>query len=439
MKVKKILAFILAAIMIMAVVAGCTPGDNKKNEDTTAATEEGTIGDVGTDPFYDEDNITLKVWGPDLAKDILKDQCDAFIAKYPEKNITIEVLPQSESDAGSKVLADPDTAADVFGFPSDQLDMLVNAGVLAPVFENENAVANLSAEVIKSWNDDNSVEAATMDGILYAFPETSDNGYMLFYDKRVVSDEQAKTLEGIFEAAKAANRKFIMDAGTGFYSCIFPFTGGLRLEGTVDDVQQFNDYDEDKVVATMKAFGTLFREYSEFFTSVDAAQVISGLEQQTCAAGIDGVWHAADAVKNLGENIGFAKLPTIKVNGTDEQIISMQGYKFIGVKKASKFPESAQLLAAYLTSEEAQLARAEKIMWGPSNKVAAASDVVKNSPSINAILEQGKHSVAQISVSQTFWEPMGGLGSYLINKEKSLEDADLKKLLSDTIVNIKDE
>ena len=81
-----------------------------------------------------------------------------------------------------------------------------------------------------------------------AYPETGDNSYILVYDKTVVSAEQAKTLEGTLEACKAANKKFIMDAGNGYYSCMFMFTGGLKINGlSPEGVQQFTDYDEDTV------------------------------------------------------------------------------------------------------------------------------------------------------------------------------------------------
>ena len=93
--------------------------------------------------------------------------------------------------------------------------------------------------------------------MLLAYPETGDNGYYLVYDKSLVSDEDAKTLEGVFEACRKANKKFIMDAGSGFYACMFPFTGGLKLEGLHgedNNIQKFNDYDEAEVVATLDAF-----------------------------------------------------------------------------------------------------------------------------------------------------------------------------------------
>lgn len=437
MKVKRIVSILLATLMLAAVFVGCEPNPNGNTDTTAPASSQ-----VSDDPFYGDDNISLKVWGPDAAVELLKKQCDAFIAQYPNKTIKIEVVAQGEADASTTMLNDPETAADVFGFACDQLDKLVTAGVISPVFDQANDIAGLDADKIKEMNSEGSVEAATIDGTLYAFPQTGDNGYMLFYNKEYVSDEQAKTLEGVLEACKAAGKKFILDAGNGFYSCMFAFTGGLKLEGLGGedkDIQMFNEYDSDKVVASMKAFANLFTEYSGTIESAAVDKIIAGMEAGSCAAGIDGSWHTANASEVLGDNFGVAKLPTIDVDGTATQIVSMHGYKLIGVNKSTKHQDAAQLLAAYLTNEENQLLRAEEIMWGPSNKVAAESDTVKNNPGIAAILEQSNHSVAQVNIASTFWDPMANLGNKLYSKDEKHDDATLKKLLEDTIVNIKDE
>lgn len=433
MKFKRFIAVFLAAIMLAGLLVGCG-GKGKEDEKPTETPTK------SEDVFYGENNIKLKVWGPDTSTNLLREQCDAFIAQYPDKKIEIEVVAQGESDAATMVLNDPDTAADVFGFACDQIDKLVGAGVIAPVFKQPNDNAGLNADKIKEMNAENAVESATVDDVLYAFPQTGDNGYMLFYDKRIVSDEQAQSLEGILEACKTGKKKFIANMGDGFYSCLIPFTGGLKLEGlNEDDVQQFNKYDEDKIVSTMKSFGELFKGYAGTFESADVNDIISGMEQGTVAAGFDGSWHSATAMEVLGDNFGVAKLPTIEVDGTDTQIISMHGFKLIGVNRASKFPEASQLLAAYLTNEENQTERAEKLMWGPSNKKAAESDVVKNNAAIAAILEQSNFAVLQTEIAPTFWDPMGNLGNKLIAKDAKLDDATLKTLLVNTLDNIKDE
>jgi arabinogalactan oligomer/maltooligosaccharide transport system substrate-binding protein len=300
------------------------------------------------------------------------------------------------------------------------------------------------AQDVTARNSAESIQAATLNDTLLAYPETGDNGYYLVYDKRLVSDEDAQTLEGVFEACRKAGKKFIVDAGNGFYSCMFPFTGGLKiegLEGEDNDVQKFNDYDEAEVVATLEAFAKLFHEYDDIFFATSPDKVSAGLAEDpsTVAAGVDGSWNAATVAKILGENYGAAKLPTINVNGEDKQIVSMHGYKLIGVNAMSKYPNAAQLLADYLSGEECQLERAEKISWGPSNTNAAANEIVTSNPAISAILEQSKNSVPQVNIAPTFWDPMGNLGNNLFKEESKYDTETLTALLDKTIANVRDE
>ena len=425
---KKFLALLLAVLMLGSILVACGGNDNKGGSSSSGGS--GGSSDDG-DPFHGEDNIKLLVWAADKAIDVTKELCDEFKAKYPDKKIDITVQVQGEGDAAAQVLNDPEAAADVFSFACDQLTRLMNRETLAPVFEKDDVVAR---------NSEASVAAATVGDELYAFPETGDNGYYLVYDKSVVSDEDAKTLEGIFEACRKAGRKFVLDAGNGFFACLFPFTGGLSLEGIDEDgTQKFNDYDEEKIVDTLVAFSKLFHDYSDIFLSSEATKISTGMaaNPRIVAAGIDGSWNAAAVADALGDDFGAAKLPTINVNGTDEQIVSMHGYKLIGVNNSSKFPEASQLLADFLTDEEAQLKRAEVLSWGPSNTNAVKDKAVTDNVALSAILDQSQYSVPQVNITDTFWSPMGTLGNDLWKKDQNRDQ--LKAEFEKTIANIKDE
>lgn len=429
---KRIIALLMAVMMLGATAVGCTKSENGGNtESTAAAGNETTTGfNVSAEDFGDEKDATIKVWGPDAYVSLLKEQCDAFTAMYPEQNITIEVVAQGEDTAATQMLSDPDAAADVFGFASDQMNRLTNAKVISPINTNY-------ATAVAATDLEEAIAVCTVDDTLYAFPETG-NGYYLVYDKRVVTDEQAGSFEEILEACKTAGKKFIMDAGTGYYACIFAFTGGVKIDGLEDDnvTQVFADYDEAEAVATMKAFSKLMHDYSGTFTSLGPENISSGFSNGACGAGIDGSWNSSVDKEALGENLGATKLPTINVNGEDKQMISMYGYKMIGVNAASKYPRTSQILAYYLSSEECQQQRADELGWSPTNKAVVESDTVKNDVTISALVEQSAHAVAQVNVSDTFWDPMANLGNKLFAEDTDPETYDFAKLLNDTIANI---
>lgn len=422
MKIKRILSLVLAAAMMAVVFVGCS-----KSEDKTSSTG-GAAKTVEV-----EKNAKLKLWGPAASLSILKEQAKAFEKKYADKNVKIEVVAQEESDAGTQVLNDSEAAADVFAFPSDQITKLTQAKALLPVYDNyvDDISKNHTAAAVDTVKGDlNGKE------VLYAFPET-DNGYYLVYDKSVISDEDAKSWEGILAACKKNGRQFIMDAGNGYYSCMFPFTGGLKLdglEGDAQDTQKFNKYDENEVAQTMSAFSELFHKYKDTFVSATVDKVSAGFStaKRTCGAGIDGTWNAAVNKEALGKDFGVTVLPTINVNGTDKQTVAMIGYKYIGVKSVTKFPNASEELANYLVSAECQKTRLDKLGWTPTNKGVE----VEGNDAINTMLEEAKTFVVQANIIQAFWDPMANLGNKVYKADEKSDVATMKTLLKDTLTNI---
>ena len=432
---KKILAILLAGMMAVTAFAGCGEGQSESSGSGSGGGGSIEVKDdlVDESVFGDEDNISLKVWAPDKAVALVKQQVEEFKKAYPGKTFTkIEVVAQGEGDAVTQLLNDANAAADVFSFASDQLNKAIDAKVIARC---------AFKDYVSDENVEDTVKAATIDDQLYAFPETNDNGYYLVYDKRVVSDDKAKTLEGILEACKAKKKEFIFNCGDGYYGCTFAFTAGAKIDGLEPDgTQKFTEYDENTAVATLQAFSKLMHDYKDTFIPLDNAQLASGLETGTAGAGVDGSWNTKADEKALGDNFGAAKLPTIKVNGTDTQLISMFGYKYIGVNAHSKFPASAQILALYLAGQKCQKDRAEQLGWGPSNKVVLEDPVVKNSAVQQAILAQSQNACQQVNIAPTLWQPMGNLGNKLVAKETNPDDAAyFSKLLKETIANVRDE
>ena len=444
---KKILAILLAGMITATALAGCGGGnggssstdsksDASSGSGSTDASAEKVVDANTVDPelFGDEDNISLKVWAPSQALELVKKQVEDFKAAYPTKTFTnIEVSAMAEAESGTQVLNDASAAADVFGFASDHLNKLVDAKVLSEV-----AFVNTVSEM----NAPETVEAGKIKGTLYAYPETTDNGYYLVYDKTVVSEDKAGKLEDILAACKDAGKKFIFDCGNGYYACTYAFTAGVKIDGLEDDgvTQKFVQYDENDAVKTLQAFSKLMHEYKGTFTSLDVAQIASGFSTGTLGAGVDGSWNTNADQKALGDNFGAAKLPTINVDGTDKQLISLFGYKYIGVNAASKFPASAQILAYYLHGEKCQEQRAEELGWGPSNKNVQGKPVITDNPIQQAIKQQSENACVQVNIAPTFWNPMGNLGNKLIADETDPEDAEyFSKLLKDTIANVRDE
>ncbi|MGN0452653.1 MAG: extracellular solute-binding protein [Ruminococcus sp.] len=448
MKTTKILALLLAVIMAVGCLAACTGGGsttdtkpagtdttNPSGTVTTASWSEEQIAQIG-EAIKAEANgntVTLKLWGPEKAQDEFKAEAAAFAELFKDyATIKVEVAVQGEGDVAGMVINDQNAAGDVFSFPSDQLLKLTNANAIDEVYFPEN---------VKADNTAASVEAATINGKIYGYPETGDNSYVICYDKRLVSDEQVKTLEGILEACKANGKKFIMNAGDGFMSCTFIFTGGLKLDGFEEDgeTQKFNDYDIDQVTAAVKAFAEAFTGAGNAYESNTSDQVVDGFKNGTTAAGVLGSWDAAAATEVLGENVGYAILPTININGTDTQMINMFGYKYLGVNSQTKFHIAAQALAYYMSNEENQINRASALGWTPANVKAQENDAVKSAPHMPVFLAQSEYSVPQTGIAGTFWDPLAALGKYITEAQNDLSTEAIKAEVEACIAGIRDE
>ena len=242
---------------------------------------------------------------------------------------------------------------------------MVDAGALYEV--------TINREEIEQANVASSIEASTKDGILYAYPITADNGYFLYYDKSVLSEEQVQTLDGILETCGKAGKKMFMDVSNGWYIASFFLGAGCELGLSEDGKQTCNFNNEDGVKAgeAIKAFTA----DPAFLTGDDA--ILTGGIGDTIAAGVSGTWNAAAIKEKLGENYAAAKLPTFTCGGEQKQMSSFAGFKLMGVNTMTEFPEEAMALAQWLTNEENQLKRFQMRGIGPSNKAVAQSEEVQ--------------------------------------------------------------
>lgn len=405
---KKLLSMLLVTFLVVGMFAGC--GSDKADEkDTTptSSTEEKDDTNTDVETPAEKEKVTLKVWGSQEEQVLLNEMAESFKAAHPEKEYTFEFGVVSEADAQPRYFEDPAAAADVFAFPGNQVNDFVNAGGLYEITRNKDAIiaANMAS----------SVESATRDGKLYAYPMTADNGYFLYYDKSVISEEQVKSLDGILEAAAAADKKMFMDVSNGWYIASFFLGAGGELS-MVDGKQvcNFNDENGLKAGEAIKAFTA----DPSFLTGDDA--VLTGGMGDTIAAGVSGTWNATAIEEKLGENYGATKLPTFTAGSEQIQMGSFAGFKLIGVNSLTAVPVDAMMFAEWLTNEENQIKRFNVRSIGPSNLNAADSDDVKANVALSGLAQQGPYASSQNGVSGNYWAPAEAFGTTMEAKDYSM-------------------
>ncbi len=343
--------------------------------------------------------VELVVWGTEEDAELMNQIIQSFQAEYQgQADFQISFEVQGESQCKDVLLGGLEDGADVFTFADDQLNALAAAGALDPI-EN--------ADEIRNRNLSSTVEAATVNNRLYAYPLTADNGYFLYYNKRYITEEQVKTLDGILEAAASSGKLFTMDWSSAWYVYSFFGNTGLQIGLNDDGITNYCTWNQtDGDIRGVDVAQAMLRiaENPGFANCTDEA-FLNGVKDGSVIAGISGVWNAVAVKDAWGENAGAVKLPTYTCKGSQVQMASFSGCKLIGVNAYSEYPEWASRLADWITDEENQRLRFAMRGQGPSNIVVAGSEEISQSPAIAALLEQSEFSQLQ-RVGGKFWDPV---------------------------------
>ena len=419
MKMRKFVALAAVASMLIGALAGCSG-----TTDETAA--GGAVGDDAVQNLIAATNgtVSLTVWASEEDQEYTQQLINEFIAAYPDVTFDIQLGSESESTCKDTVLTDIEAAADVFTFADDQIGDLVAAGALQPV------QAYYTYDVANE-NVAGSVEAATVNGQLYAYPMTADNGYFMFYESSVFSEEDVQSLDSMIAAAEAAGTKIAIDLSSGWY--LYSFFAGAGLELTLNDdgVSNACNWNQaggtDVAQAIIDYFGT---GVLVSMTDDEQATAIANGEISAC---VNGTWRADTAAEAWGENYAAAKLPTYNLAGTQTQMSSFSGCKLVGVNAYSDNIGWAMLLAEFLTNEQAQIGRFNARGLGPSNIAAASSPEVQANPAIAALAAQADYATPQ-RVGGNYWAPSQTLGEILASGNP--DGVDLQTLLDTAVEGI---
>ncbi len=343
--------------------------------------------------------VDLTVWGADEDKELLQEIIVSFKNHYADKaNFNIVYQSQSESHCKDSLLGDLENAADVFAFADDQVAALAAAGVLDPI-KNQTDIRNSNLAA--------AADAASVNGKLYAYPLTADNGYFLYYNKAYFSENDIQSFNRMIEIASTQNLKVTMDWSSAWYVYSFFGNTGLKIGLNEDGITNYCNWNstDNPIKGVDVAQAMLSIASSSGFANMTDEQFLSGVKDGSVIAGISGVWNSVAIEEAWGENTGAAKLPTYTCAGQEIQMASFSGCKLIGVNAYSKNSEWAAKLAEWITNEKNQTLRFVMRGQGPSNIKAANSSEVQSSLAITALIAQSEYSQLQ-RVGGKFWDPV---------------------------------
>ena len=392
---KKLLAFVLAAVMALSVCL------------TASAELAGT---------YD-----ITIWVAENAVALTEKQVQDFNATNTDGivfNATIEAV--SEADAATQMITDVEAGGDIFCFAQDQFARLVQANALAKL-------GTKAAETVTANNDPATVAASTSGDVLYAYPLTADNGYFMYYDKSVIPEEDVDSMEKLIADCEAAQKYFAFEQQTSaWYLASFFFATGCKSEWKTDDEGNFisvNDtFNSPAGLIAVKGMKKLVS--SPFHLSSGSVNEFNS----GAAIVVSGTWDYTAAKEILGDNLGVTDLPSFEVDGKEYHLGSFSGCKLMGVKPQVDAVKAAALhkLAQYLTGEKAQMERFEELAWGPSNLADQASEAVQANPGLAALIAQSPYAVPQGQIHGSWWDIAKVIGEDVKN---ATDDAGLQAAL----------
>ena len=393
-------------LLLLMLLTGCTPGTVEENA-----------------------SIPLRVWVGDNAdvawmEQVVRD----FTAANPQRQYAIQIGVQNEGDVSKIILADVESAADVFTFADDQLNDLLIGGALMPIVEG--------AEAVAAANSPASVEAATgPDGLLYAYPATADNGYFLFYNSAYITPGDVATLESLLDRAAENGRKIAFPMANAWYLYSFFRGAGLEMQLSEDGVTNTCNWNAaDTPITGVDVLSALLEIAAHpGFIEADSDAFVAGIKDGSIIAGVSGTWNASVAAQVWGEHYAAAKLPTYRVKEQQVQMASFSGFKLVGVNAYSAHAGDAMDLAAFMTSYDAQVDRFTMRRQGPSNTAALSSSEVQSEPAIAAIVAQSPYADVQ-RVGSKYWDAAAALGKIIVSGNPG--KTDLQTLLDNCVAGI---
>ena len=416
---KRLIAATLVAAMGVSLLTGCGVS-NKSHDNTQVGTTENS-----SDKTKNKE-VKLHVWCSKDDADITTQMIEGFkeANKGTDFNITIE--KSEDANARDNILSNVHNGADVFSITDDQIASMVAGGAL---YEIEDV------DAVKKANDESAVEAATIDGKLYGYPLTADNGYFMYYNKDYFSDSDVATLDGMLDIAGANGKYVTMDWSSGWY--LYAFFGNTGLDFGVNDDGVTNHCNWNAVITSIKgvdiAQAMLDIAAKPGFKNCVQDDFVAGVQDGSVIAGVSGCWNAAKIKELWGDDYGAVKLPTYTCAGQQIQMSSFKGYKYVAVNAYTKYPEWANKLAQWFTNEDNQKLRFEMKNAGPANKAAAADDAVTKVPAIMAVMDQAQYGKFQ-RVGNSYWDAMTEFGEKMAAGNPG--NTDLQEIMDNLVAGI---
>lgn len=385
----------------------------------------------------------IRVWVGEESAEFYQKVCDDYVAAHSDFGYKIEVKGMDTGSIAGTITNDPTAAADIFTVAHDNIGKLAATQCAKPI-TNEALIAQVKADNPESFQK---VIYSSLNGqsYLYGVPYIS-QALFLYYNKALVTDEQAKTFEGLHEAAMAAGTKAITVTGDDGFNMSFALlakkvsdhTSSVKLyegaEATSGGSKGECNCQGDDTVAIFRWLQAFAADPNGFkWPSSDGWDADLDKNNQGTVAVIGGAWHYNTAKAALGEtNLGIALIPTFSL--TAEACEGLSGVKAGDTYRGGTFADckcfminayssptkydKEQELITYLSGKEIQNASYLECMNVPA--YVGAADFIKQCYDDGKVTES-QYNLAAMQVGMAEWgipQPFitGTLNTYYYSK-----------------------
>lgn len=320
---------------------------------------------------------TVTLWVGEESSSFYKTVATEFAKQYKEEggaSYKIKVVGVDTGSTGGLMTSDASSCGDIVVTAHDNIGKIVDKGLAIPL-TRPTLVAQIEADNNQSFQSVCKYKDPQSENKYYYASPFISQALFLYYNKANVTEEQAKTFEGLSAAAAAAgNKKAFTITGTDGFNYSFNLLARKASDNSTTlklyenfEVKNCWAQGEDEV-ASLQWAKRVFNEANGGLLPSDAGWA-SDLQNGKVLSVIGGAWHYNAFEAAVGKsNVGIAPIPTYTLTASDVAGTSMsastvmQGGTFadckvflINAAKGIKKLDFEQALVEYLSSKAVQI------------------------------------------------------------------------------------
>lgn len=423
-RLKKSVAILLLLSMTFSLLSGCgkskeaSTGTGDEVNATSGNTGEAETGEGGDSRYIDDGGLT---WDTQenmyvIEEDVLNGKAplklwvdneklgaaiqEGFTKKYPNVNLTVEVVMSTDTISKMSLEGEAGTGADVFIIPHDGVGTAMNSAIIG--------MMGRYGDIIEERFLESAVNTVKFDNAIYGVPFLTECVGLIYnktllqklYEEGVIdSPEPVTEMSQLLEFGRKyndpANNKwaFRWQASDSYMNFCWLTSAGYQLFGP-----DHNDPDQVNLNSKEVVDGlTFYKQFREIWdvNSGDANWDTTTIE---FAKGetpylISGPWSMENCYKGAEENnfeVGVTPLPTI--NG--KQPYTFSGVQLACVSSYSKYPAAARALAMYIGSDEILSFLYKELGKLPALKDSSTVPGLSEDTNVQAFMKQAEYSIA---------------------------------------------